>query len=465
VVNAGTIVGAGLPASGAKGTDVRAALLGLLPTGVGINPGTRNRTDVDPSFHNPYTENWTFGIQRQITNAVAFESRYVGNHTVGNFQTINANPQLCTGRSASGTGLCATGGTGTARGLAQTFPNFMPPGVTPCNLVGTPGFASGRADCAFTNVRRRANTAFSIYHGIQNELRIRNFHGLSAGLTYTFSKTMDNVSEIFSTFSGATTVAGSQDPFVSGGDERSLSGLDFRHVATLYFTYELPWYKNQSGALGHVLGGWQVSPTWRYNTGQNYTPAQLGGLIGLNHNCQTSFSGAFFGSVDTCRPFLGNSGAPVDKVGLCTDAAAPDCGIIDFDTGDPTSMSAVRWIYNDDVAAQFFGTPYGNVRRNPGIRGQATNTVAMNVLKNIKVTDKVYLRFEAQAFNLFNHQFLGVPDPVMEDCRFESIEGGVPGCSGSFGNNFFNNNGGDYSQPTINSIGRRRLVFGLKVIF
>src|SRR5262249_7717701 len=362
----------------------------------------------------------------------------------GNFQTLNANPQLCTRRTA---GVCD-------RGLGVDFPNLVPAGVTMCQTVGTPGFATGRADCAFTNVRRRANTAFSIYHGIQNELRLRNFHGLSAGLSYTFSKTLDNVSEIFSTFSGATTIAGAQNPFDPNFGERSLSGLDFPHVASLYFTYELPWYKNQQGFKGHLMGGWQVSPTWRYNSGQTWTPAQF---LGANSDSQLAFDTSFFGGADTFRPFMGSAGAPVDTVGQCTSATVPDCGLTNFFTGDPVALSAVHWIYNGDTSAAFFGTPYGNVRRNPGVRGPATNAVNMNVLKTTKVTEKVSLRFEAQAFNLFNHQFLGNPDPFIDDLNFAN--------QGSFGNNFFNNNGGDFTNVTISGIGRRRLVFGLKVLF
>jgi hypothetical protein len=128
-------------------------------------------------------------------------------------------------------------------------------------------------------------------------------------------------------------------------------------------------------------------------------------------------------------------------------------------------MSDVRWIYADFTSAAFFGTPYGNVRRNPGVRGQSTNTVNLNLLKNTKLTEKLSLRFEAQAFNLFNRQFLGNPDPVIDDCNFASFQQGVASCGGSFGNNFFNINGGDFSNVVPSGIGRRRLVFGLKLSF
>lgn len=450
VVNAGTITPAActapcLPASGFQGTDVRSAHLSDIPKGV--NPGVRNYTTVAPDFHEPYTQSWSLGVQQQITSRIVFETRYVGNRVVGNFQTVNANPSLA--------GLIANG-----------FSSFIPAGVTPCDTAGTPGFASSRADCNFTNIRNRENTAWSTYNGLQNELRIRAWHGLSGGFSYTFSKTMDNASEIFSTFSGGNTVAGAQNPYDLSKGEKALSGLDFPHTASIYFLYELPFFKNQKGFVGRVLGGYQASGTWRYSSGQVWTPTQL---AGVSSSCQTSFDNAFFPPASTCRPFSGNPHANVGSVGACTDPTLPDCGLVDYYTtglvdaaGDPipptpTTMSAVRWIYNDDVSSQFFKTPYGNVGRNPGYRGDAVNTVNFTLGKNIKFTERLSLRLEAQAYNLFNHRFLGVPDPFIDDLNLAN--------GGTFANNFSNPSGGDYTNVNPAGLGRRRLILGGKVSF
>ena len=450
VVNAGTITTAictapCLPTSGFLGSDVRAAHLSDIPRGV--NPGFRNFTQVAGNFHEPYTQSWSLGVQHEITSKIVFETRYVGNHEVGNFQTVNANPSLA--------GLIANG-----------FSSFIPAGITPCATPGTPGFASKRADCNFTNVRNRENTAFSSYNGLQSELRFRNFHGLSGGFSYTFSKTLDNASEIFSTFSGGNTVAGAQNPFDISRGEKALSGLDFPNTASIYFIYELPFFKSQHGFLGHVLGGYQASGTWRFSSGQLWTPTEL---AGFSSSCQTSFDTVFFSQASACRPFLGNPGARVDSVGACTDPTLPDCGLVDYYTiglvdsmgnaipPTPTTKSAVRWIYNDDNSAAFFGTPYGNVSRNPGVRGDSVNTVNFSLAKSIKFTERLSVRFEAQTYNLFNHRFLGVPDPFIDDLNLAN--------GGTFANNFSNSSGGDYTNVNAAGLGRRRLILGAKLIF
>jgi len=441
VVNAGVITtGAALPASGFFGSDVRAAQLGNIPTGAGINPGTRLNTRVTNNFKEPYTQNWSLGVEREFTRHVVLEVRYAGNRVNGNFQTLNTNPALA--------GLISNG-----------FSSFIPSGVTPCATANTPGFASKRADCNFTNVRTRANTAWSDYHGLQSELRLRNWHGLNGGFAYTFSKTLDNNSEIFSTTSGGNTVAGAQNPFDTSAGEKALSGLDFPHTASIYFIYDLPFYKAQRGFLGHVLGGYQINGTWHYSTGQLWTPVTF---AGANTSCQNSFDTNFYG-LSACRPFAGNPSAPVNKVGACTNATLPDCGLVDFytlgnPTPTPTTASAVRWIYNNDAAAAFFKTPYGNVGRNPDLRGQAVNAVNFSMFKTTKLTERLSLRLEAQAYNLFNHRFLGVPDPIIDRA--------------AFGSNSFNSSGGTspegvggYTNSLLNGLGRRRLILGAKITF
>jgi len=455
VVNAGSIVSPNctapcLPTSGFLGSDVRAAHLIDIPRGV--NPGTRTNTRVANDFHEPYTQEWTLGVQHELTSKMVLEVRYVGNHVVGNFQTINANPALA--------GLIANG-----------FSSFIPAGVTPCTTPGAPGQSTGRADCNFRNERIRENSAWSRYNGLQSEFRVQNWHGLTGAGSFTWSKTLDNSSEIFSTGAGGNTVAGAQNPFDTSAGEKALSGLDFPKTASIYLIYELPFYKSQHGFLGKLLGGYQANTTWRYSSGQLWTPTLTTKFA--NTSCQDSFDGTFYAGLSTCRPFMGNKSAPVDTVGICTNAAAPDCGLVDFfpfaasngATMNPVNRSAVRWIYNNNSAATFFGTPYGNVGRNPGLRGQAVSAVNFSMFKATKISERLSLRLEAQVYNLFNHTFLGVPDPVIDDLNLAN--------GGSFGNNFFNQSGGfnpnalnsGYTNFVLNGLGRRRIILGTKITF
>ncbi len=446
VVNLTSLVGTNctapcLPTSGFTGSDVRALHLSQLARGG--NPGASNNTTVAPDFHESRTYLWSFGIEREITKQVAFESRYVGNHATGLYQTINANPALA--------GLITNG-----------FSSFIPAGVTPCadatlpNGLPAPGFASGRPDCYHTNLRVRENTSWSYYHGWQNQLRVNSWHGVTTGISYTWSKTMDNASEIFSNWGGGTANAGAQNPYDWSNAEKGESGISFPHTASIYFIYELPFFKSQKGFIAHLLGGYGFNTMWRYSSGQLWTPLVM---VGGSTSCQNSYDTAFFSGsgypMSTCRPFVGNPSAPLDMVGQCTDVTAADCGLVDFYTGSPIAKSAVRFIYNDDTAAAFFGTPYGNARRNSmNMRGDTTNNVTLGLSKNTKIAERVTMRLEAQVFNLLNRDFRGVPDTWLDDGNWAN--------GSSYGNTYWNSTGYGWSGG---GLGRRRMILGAKFTF
>lgn len=435
IVNAGSIAtgqvigglnyGPGFPAATPTGASLRAAgYLSNIP--VGSDPGTRAQTTVTNNFHNPYAEQWSLGIQREINSHIAAEVRYVGNHTVGNFQTINGNPNI--------------------NFLQANFPALLPPGVTKCTTAGSPGL--NRVDCNKSLVRVRGNTAFSNYQGLQNELRFSNWHGFSANFAYTWSKTIDNVSEIFSTFAAGNTVADSQNPFNVNVPERGTSGLSYKHVFTMYFIYDTPWYKSQQGILGKALGGWQLNWAYRYRSGQPFTPAQFI----ANSSCDNSFQTQFFSSVDNCRPILSSASAPLDSSGqYVAPGSVPGCtsNFVDFNSGACSTPSAVRWIYGDDQAALALGSPFLGVGRNT-LRSSSFHNVDMGLFKNTKIAEKVNIQLQFNVRNLWNSQYKGDPDPFIDSGRFDTTNNPF----GSFMNNYFNTTGS-----------ARTVTLGLRIIF
>jgi hypothetical protein len=447
----------GMPTSGnIIGTNVQASLLPLVPTGAcgaPCNPGGRSQTNVADNFHNPYSEQWNFGVQRQITNRIAAEVRYVGNHTVGNFMSINANPNI---QSIIDAG----------------FPQLVPAGVVPCPDATTPGGARGFEDCNHTIVRSRNNGAFGFYHALQSELRIQNWHGLAGNISYTFSKNIDNVSEIFSTFAGGNTVTFAQNPFDTQRGEKALSGIDYPHALAVSLVYNLPFANAQTGLLSKLVGGWQWNATYRYLSGQPYTVSQFleSGV------CDNAGLG---GGADLCRPFLSNPSAPLNSFGFCDpsqfglDAFDPGVSCVDANF-NPINPSSVHWINNSPASAQVLGlTPFNGARRNLS-RGDSTNAVNMSVFKNTKINERVNLRLELTAFNVFNIQYRGTPDPFLEDGFGNCPNGGQfvgPVCSTnpsiqtSFGNTRFNPNGNFQANANQSGIGIRRVQLGAKFIF
>lgn len=427
VVNAGTIFNVGVPAN-ATGTSVQAAYLSQIP--LGTDPGARNQTRVSDNFHNPYVQQWSFGFERSITSRISFESRYVGNHGVGNFQTINANPQICTVTAGACTG-----------GLAVQFPQAIPSGVTPCLVSATGSKATlGRTDCNFTLVRTRNNGSWSRYNGVQNELKIRAFRGLTADVAYTFSKALDNSSEIFSSTGGISNPT-PMNPFDPNVGERGISAQSFPHVVTTYWVYELPWKHSQQGFLGHLIGGWEISGTHRYQSGVPFTVVQ--NTNNGDPYCDPTFNNNFIGStLDSCRPILSNASAPLNTAGRYINATQ----LINVSTcqstaqaGTPTcpviSPSSVHFIVNNTFAVNALcgGNPFAcAVGRNVD-RSDPRNQVDLSLQKNFKIRERMNLTLRGDALNAFNYQFYGVPGLDINNKNAAGVGPGGTSAPNTFG--------------------------------
>lgn len=408
VVNLGTITsGQTLPASDFTGTGVRAANLALIPRGA--NPGFRSQTRVANDLHNPYTHQWSLGVQRQITSKMGGEIRYIGNRTVGQYMTINENP------------------------IISTIPAALrPAGVTPCTTVGAPGF--NRRDCDFSLVRNRINAGSANYNALQSRFDISDWRGLVLGGSYTWSKAMDNVSEIFASGGGASSVI-AQNPFDRSIAEYAQSATSFPHVANIYWGYEFPWFKSQAGFLGRVLGGWNFNGGWRYQSGEPFNPVQFVG----NAACDITFNNGFIGR-DSCRPLLGSASAPIETVGRY-DLVAGVPRLVNNSTcvgaaGGATcpfiTTNDVRWIINSTNANTAGHNPFSGVGRN-FLRGQDRNNVDMSVRKSTKITEQVNVQLGIDVFNAFNRMYLGPPGSFVNNRNIN----GLPSPS-SFMNTAFN---------------------------
>jgi hypothetical protein len=227
---------------------------------------------------------------------------------------------------------------------------------------------------------------------------------LSVGLAYTWSKTIDDSSEIFAFADGS---ANAQNPFCINQCERGLSALDRPHAFSANFIYDVPFFREQRGVVGHLLGGWQFNGTYILTSGATFTPGQsFNGNIGLGNTYLTVGD----------RPFLANANADRRQVGISQIDAAilygiPISNINGFwsqtainATGDVVAVTPndVKYIFNGPGAAKIFNTPFGSAGRNIE-RGPIFNQLNASVFKNIKVWERLTVQLRGEAFNVLNH--------------------------------------------------------------
>ena len=397
-----------IPTGGASYSSVHALdniyLTGTPGTTSTLDPGNFNQTFVGNNFKQPVTQTYSLGIQQQIGRIAVVEARYVGAHTSGDFQSLNTNPAI---------------------GAAQkTFPQFASfSGYTPCTTAGTPGLNSsysvsvngvttpnGRINCANSNVRTRSNTSFEIYNGLQTSLTTRNYRGLTANFSYTWSRTIDNASEIFGTNGAGTTVAFAQNALDSNIGERGVSGQSYPNVTSLGLTYVDPHFKKNHSFVGKALGGFQLNTIYVFNSGQPYTPYQAAAPSGVEANfCDYLFDATFAGP-SSCRPILANASAPLSSVGYNAGGGVYK----DIYSGATVTRASEHWLVNNVAEALALGTPFPGVGRNT-LRGNTYNNLDASIFKNNQVTERINLQLQATFFNALNRGYYGSPDAAIED--------------------------------------------------
>ena len=449
----GALTGVTLPAV-PTGPNVRASLAGNLTLGV-FDPRTFAETNITPNFGPDKVQSWSLGFERELSKNAVLEARYAGNHSYNLFQTLDGNPFIAD--------------------LAADFPQLVPAGVTPCpaGQEFSP-VAAGRVNCNEGIMRTRGNTGFSNYQSAQVEFRAQNlFKQLTVRSSYTYSKTLDNVSEIFSTFGGGNTVFFAQNPAnqINGPGEYSFSGLDFPHQWSILFTENLPFFKEQHGIAGKIMGGWSIAANYLVASGQRYSPVQFGDALFTANGDYYDFGYvANFAGIDTAHPFLGNLGAPAKSVGIYTGDACDFFGVCIDPSGQPvstlngnrqiletmdsvnnaatpvaTTSDQVRFIINAGTSQAIFGTPFGNSPRNP-VQDARTNIGNVSIYKNVKINERINFQFHTTWLNAFNHPNFSSVDPFVEDS----------GLHGSF-------NG--FGDPTQTPSTTRNIFFGGKITF
>ena len=153
------------------------------------------------------------------------------------------------------------------------------------------------------------STGHSIYHSVQARLEAQLSDTIVGGMSYTFSKLIDDLPESTAQIAGgvgdrASLAAQSlptfaQNPFDTSRAERALSSLDRRHSFTANFVYSLPLRRGQNGFVGRLLGGWQASGIIEVASGSPFTPLQQIGYspVICRHLCR-----GLLGQARRCPP-------------------------------------------------------------------------------------------------------------------------------------------------------------------
>ena len=341
---------------------------------------TSTRTILDANYRSPIADQFSVEVQRELGTNTVLRIGYVGTKGTGLFQALDGNPRtLC---SAVPIRIDAATGTSVPLGCPRVNPDL---GV----------------------VRIYANTASSTYHSMQLSLERRFKGGFGAGAHYTWSSFVDTASDIFNT-SVRGEVAIAQDSFDRPA-ERGRSTYDRPQRFTVNAVYELPLSRKQTGVVGRLLGGWQISELLTLQSG---TP--FGVLNGSDPTAALSGIDSLIGN--PIRPNL-NTSLPISRMSLQQLRNAGGSSLFN-------ALAPCTRIGTTLTCAP--GDRFGDVGRNV-LRADGIGNLDLSVSKTTRVRENRVLQFRADFFNLTNTRNFGIPEARITNSGFldeKSTDGG-----------------------------------------
>jgi hypothetical protein len=315
------------------------------------NGATTNTLTPEPFFENVFVPGtgvaYGFANNTQLVNAVAGQYPVRGDISDSLYELAGfSNPLL--------------GGNG-----------FAP------NNVGIPGQFGANAYLT--------NQGNSNYHALLLTIDKNMSNGLSFDVNYTWAHSIDNTSESANAnalFSNSGFICDITKPRACRGS----SDFDVRQEITSDFIYDFPFGRgkefggNMSRLADEAVGGWAISGTPIYRTGQAYS----------------AYASAYLASFDNLDPaiFIGNKGDLKSKVNVSN-------GVVYNFAGGQAGANKVLSEFRGPI-----GLEYGN--RNI-LEGPGAFFMNAGLSKKFPIIRGVDLKFRADFYNILNHPSFGLP--------------------------------------------------------
>jgi hypothetical protein len=305
----------------------------------------------------------------------------------------------------------------------------------------------------------------SAYNALQTHIEKRLSHGLQAGLSYTYSRSLDEQSALGLYYNGSNP----QDQREAYGP----SDYDRTHVFNIDYHYELPKFFSPNSVEGKIFNGWAAQGLITLQSGQPYSMIDYSGAVGsIFYSLNDAITNPIVPLASGCTPqnavtgAIGNNFAyPALKASCFTVPLLSPCGVANAQAQDgKIPCSAIP--PGDTFETNFI--PSGGQRNI--FRQSWQKRADLSIVKTTEVTERVSLRYSLDIYNLTNHPSFDIPiDNVDQNLAFSPFPVAqapygtnttptlASGCSGS------NPQNGFYSCPAglgqvVKTIGSSRQI-------
>jgi outer membrane receptor protein involved in Fe transport len=320
----------------------------LPPGPVSIN--STSARFVDPDLKTAYIASWNASLERQAATGIVAALSYVGSSGNKLYSNDNIN-RLGSGR-----------------------------------FLGRP---TQRLNPNVDAVQLRSNRGHSSYHALQVRADSRSLarSGLQFGINYTWSHSIDNVSNVAG-FTEDILENGGALSFIDAFNprlDRGSAGFDIRHRLVTSFVWQVPAGRTGPTAWRYLAGGWGVSGILEYQTGQPFN---------LTDSSAPNFT------TEHARPTY--RGGPAPSTTLAPDASRPNTflylPINQVYANGQCIVTAAPFGCAPDVNGPFANVLGRNTFRRPGTRNEN-----ISFLKSMPIGEGRRLELRAEFYNLFNH--------------------------------------------------------------
>ncbi len=347
---------------------------------------SRNASAVEFNPHQPTAMQYNLAVQRQLSPTTAVQVAYVGSRGV--------------------------------HLLRQRQMNVKAPIVQPDGKLFFPAVGP-RINPNFGGISYLSTDTNSLYNSLQAVLKRTPAAGVSYQVSYTWSKSVDDVSGPYPT-DWTTDPGVPQNPF-DRRDGHAVSSFDITHMLVSSFTYELPFgqgkrWKPANPLVSALVGNWGINGILPFYTGTPFTVT-------------VGFDRARALTPVTIRP---NLAGPERILG-----------------------SPLKWFDTSAYALQPAGF-YGNLGRNT-LRGPKIFNPSLSLLKTMRIQEKLTVEFRTEFFNFINHPNFAAPN----NTRDPTGAGGAGDAIFASDGTVLGNAGKIFSTVTTS----RQIQFGLKLSF
>jgi hypothetical protein len=284
--------------------------------------------------------------------------------------------------------------------------------------LNTPFGANGQSPSLATTI----SNGYGNYNAGFLQLTVNEWHGLTMKANFTMSKALGtgNVVQASSSFSTV-------DPFNIQNDY-GLQSYDEKFNLNIFLNYQPPFFLNQKGILGRVLGGWNISPLFVYGSG---FPVEVGTAnfnCGTLGECNTNYVGAYENMIVgnnlsyTASRHQGVSGVTINGTGCGQSATGQN---VLTNAQIQASCPVLGGTFSDPVRNPILGLD-GQIGGFP-VRGLPFWNLDLGLSKRIMWTERFSSSFHFDFTNVLNH--MQPNDPCFN--AYDPGDWGVLGCGGN----------------------------------